>query len=71
VIPWLVFGLIIVPLLVVSFVASRRRTAAFEQPTHADAQARAEMEREFADAEAYQEKWREEDKERYHQEHIP
>jgi hypothetical protein len=71
VIPWLVFGLIIVPLLVVAFVASRRRTAAFEQPTHEDAKARAELEREFADAEAYQEKWREEDKERYHQEHIP
>jgi hypothetical protein len=71
VIPWLIFGLVIVPLVIVAFVASHRRTAAFEQPAQEDAQARAETEREFAEAEAYQEKWREEDKERYHQEHIP
>jgi hypothetical protein len=70
-IPWLIFGLVIVPLLVVTFVASRRRTAAFEQPTREDAQARAETEREFAEAEAYQAKWREQDKERYHQERLP
>jgi hypothetical protein len=29
------------------------------------------MEQEFADSEAYQAKWREEDKTRYHQERLP
>jgi hypothetical protein len=71
VIPWLIVGLVIVPLLVFTFVVSRRRTSAFEQPAREDAQARAETEREFAEAEAYQAKWREEDKDRYHQERIP
>jgi hypothetical protein len=71
VIPWLIVGLIIVPLLFFAFASSRRRTAAYEHPAGEDAQSKAELEQEFADAEAYQEKWREEDKERYHQENIP
>jgi hypothetical protein len=65
VIPWLIFGLILVPLLIVAFVAARRRTAAAEHPAGETAEDRAEMEREFADAEAYQAKWRDEDRARY------
>ncbi len=70
-IPWVIFAVVVVPLLVVGFVATRRRTAAGEHPAGEDAQARAETEQEFAEAEAYQAKWREEDKERYHQERLP
>jgi hypothetical protein len=71
VIPWLIFALVVVPLVVIGFAASRRRTAAGEHPATEDPEARAETEREFAAAEAYEEKWREEDKERYHQERLP
>ena len=70
-IPWLIFALVVVPLVVVVFVAARRRRVAFERPANDDAQARAELEREFAEAEAYEAKWREEDRARYDQEHLP
>ena len=70
-IPWLIFAVVVVPLVVIGFAASRRRTAAGEHPAGEDAEARAETEREFAAAEAYEEKWREEDKERYRQERLP
>ena len=70
-IPWIIFALVVVPLLVVAFVATRRRTVAAERPATEDAQARTRTEQEFADAEAYEAKWREEDKERYHQERLP
>jgi hypothetical protein len=71
VIPWIIFAVVVVPLVVVGFAASRRRTAAGEHPASEDAQARAETEREFAAAEAYEERWREEDKERYREERLP
>jgi hypothetical protein len=71
VIPWIVFALVAVPLVVAGFVVTRRRTVAGEHPASEDAQARALTEQEFAEAEAYEAKWREEDKERYHQERLP
>ena len=71
VVPWIIFALVVVPLVVVSFVATRRRTAAGEHPASEDAQARARTEQEFAEAEAYEAKWREEDKERHRQERFP
>ena len=61
-IPWLIFGLVLVPVLIVAFVAARRRTRAGEHPAGETAADRAEMEKEFAEAEAYQEKWRDEDR---------
>ncbi len=70
-IPWIVFALVVVPLVVIAFVAARRRAVAGERPALEDAQARAKTEQEFAEAEAYEAKWREEDKERYHQERFP
>jgi len=70
-IPWIIFALVAVPLVVVGFVATRRRTAAGEHPASEDAQARALTEQEFAEAEAYEAKWREEDKESYHEERLP
>jgi len=70
-IPWIIFGLVLVPLLIVAFVAVRRRTDAAEHPAGETDTHKAELEKEFADAEAYQEKWREEDKPRHDQERIP
>lgn len=70
-IPWLIFALVIVPLLIVAFVAARRRTDAVEHPAGETAQDRAQMEQEFAEAEAYQAKWREEDKARHDEERLP
>ena len=70
-IPWIIFALVAVPLVVVAFVATRRRKIAGEHPANEDAKARALTEQEFADAEAYEAKWHEEDKERYRQERLP
>ena len=70
-IPWLIFALVAVPLVVVGFVATRRKTVAGEHPASEDANEKALTEQEFAEAEAYEAKWREEDKEKYHQERFP
>jgi hypothetical protein len=67
--PWIVLALVAVPLVIVGFVATRRRTAAGEHPVTEDAQALTEQE--LAEAEAYEAKWREEDEERYHEERLP
>jgi hypothetical protein len=56
---------------VLAFAAARRRTAAGEHPVSEDSEARARTEQEFAEAEAYEAKWREEDKERFHKERLP
>jgi hypothetical protein len=71
VIPWIIMALVAVPLVVVGFLATRRKTIAGEHPQGEDAQARALAEQEFAEAEAYEAKWREEDKERFHKERLP
>ena len=71
VIPWIVLAVVVVPLVIAGFVATRRSTVAREHPASEDAQARARTEQEFAEAEAYEEKWREKDKERYRQERFP
>ena len=69
--PWLLFALIAVPLVVIAFAVTRRRTLAGEHPPSEDAESKALTEQEFAEAEAYQAKWREQDEERYHQERFP
>lgn len=70
-IPWIIIALVVVPLVVIGFVATRRKTVAGEHPAGEDAEARARMEQEFAEADAYDAKWREEDKERHRQERLP
>ena len=70
-IPWLIFAVVVVPLAIVGFALARRRTAEGEHPTGEDAAARAETEREFAAAEAYEAEWREGDKARYREERLP
>jgi hypothetical protein len=66
VIPWLIFAVVVVPLVVVAFVFTRRKSAE-ARPEAYDA----ETEREFAAAEAYEAEWHEEDKERFHEERLP
>jgi hypothetical protein len=56
---------------VVGFMAMRRNTAASELSANDSADSRARTEQEFSDAEAYEAKWHEEDKERFHQERLP
>ena len=68
-IPWIIMAVIAVPLVVIAFVAMRHKTAASEALGDGDAQARAEHE--FAEAEAYEARWREEDKKRFRQERFP
>ena len=67
--PWIIFAVVAVPLVVIAFMVMRRKTAAGELVESDDA--KAEMEQEFAAAEAYEEKWREQDKERFHKERLP
>ena len=62
-------AVVAVPLVVLAFVAMRRNKAAGELLPDDAAQARAEQE--FAEAEAYEAKWREEDKKRFQQERLP
>jgi hypothetical protein len=68
-IPWIIVAVVAVPLVVIAFLAMRRKTAASELP--ADQDARAREEQEFAEAEAYEARWREEDKEKTRQERFP
>jgi hypothetical protein len=70
VIPWLILAVVAVPLVVLGFASVRRRTAAGEHPAAEDAAARARTEREFAEAEAYEERWREENQD-HHRERLP
>lgn len=65
--PWLIFGAVAVPLLLVAFMATRRKTDAGERPASGETL----TEKELSEAEAYEEKWHEEDKERYREERLP
>ena len=69
VIPWIIIAVVAVPLVVVAFLAMRRNTTVSERPASSEEEARTEQE--FAAAEAYEAKWHEEDKERFHQERLP
>jgi hypothetical protein len=64
-------AVVVVPLVVVGFVVTRRRTVAGEQSAGESAEERARTEQEFAAADAYDAKWREEDQERHRQERLP
>ena len=62
-------AVVAVPLVVIAFMAMRRKTAAGELLGSEEAEAQAEQE--FVEAEAYEARWREEDKERFHKERLP
>lgn len=70
-IPWIVMAVIVVPLVVIGFFATRRKTTAGQGLESQDAEARARTEQEFAEAEAYEAQWLEQDKERHRQERLP
>jgi hypothetical protein len=65
--PVVVLTLVAVPLVIVAALAVRRGKAAGEHPPTEDAEARARTEREFEEAERYEEEWRE----ARHREHGP
>ena len=62
--PVIIFVAVAIPVLLIAFAAIARRKSAGERPEASDPAAaaaeQAEYEQEFADAEAYQEQWREE-----------
>lgn len=70
-IPWIIVAVVAVPLVVIGFLAMRRNAAGSELPVGTDPNASARTDQEFAEAEAYQAKWHEADKERFHQERLP
>jgi hypothetical protein len=71
VLPWIIIAVVAVPLVILAFVATRRKTSAGERPAIENADARARTEQEFAEAEDYEAKWREQDKKRYRQQRLP
>lgn len=66
-IPWIIMAFAALALVAIAMTARRRRAAATAIPPEEEA----ELEREFAAADAYEEQWREQDKERYHEERFP
>ena len=70
-IAWIIIAVVAVPILVIGYLAMRRNMAVSEHAAGDDAETGLSLEKEFAEAEAYQAKWHEEDKERYHQERLP
>jgi len=70
VIPWLIFAVVLVPLVVLGFATMRRRSAAGEHPPGEDASARERTEREFAEAEEFEEQWRAENR-GHHRDRLP
>ena len=70
-IPWIILAVVAVPLVVVGFVVTRRNTRSAETMVPETAESQERTEREVADAEAYEAKWHEEDKERFHRERLP
>jgi hypothetical protein len=72
VIPWIIFAVVVVPLVVVAFVVSRRKTHAGEAAgTPQTPESRARAEDEFAEAEAYEAEWHKADTERFQRERLP
>jgi FtsZ-interacting cell division protein ZipA len=62
VLPLIVIVIVVIPLLVVAYRASRRSRVTGEHPIPEDDRTKRRIEQEFAEAEAYQEQWREEEK---------
>ena len=60
--PLIVIVVVVIPLLVVAFRATRRSKSVGEHPVPEDDRTKQRTEKEFAEAEAYQEQWREEEK---------
>ena len=70
-IPWIIFAVVVVPLVVIAFVVARRNTRAGERELEETPEDAERTEREFAAAEAYEAQWHEEDETRFHGERLP
>ena len=70
-IPWIIFAVVVVPLVVIAFVVARGNTKAGEHELDETTDGRERIERDFAAAEAYEAQWHEEDKKRFHRERLP
>jgi hypothetical protein len=60
--PVVIIVVVAIPVLIIAFRATQKSKAAGEHPVPEDAASRQRIEDEFAQAEAYQEQWREEEK---------
>ena len=69
--PVVIFVAVAIPLLVIGFVAVRRRTAQGEHPSTETEADRERTEHEFDEAEQYQEEWREQNHEHLREERLP
>jgi len=67
VLPVIIFAAIAIPLLIVAFMGVKRSRASVEHAAEAEEGSRAEMEREFAAADAYEEQWRAEQHSKKHE----
>ena len=67
--PVIIFAAIAIPLLIVAFLGIRRSRRSVEHEAEREEGSRAEMEREFAAAEAYEEQWRAEQHGKNHESH--
>ena len=65
-IPWIIFAVVVVPLVIVAFGVTRRKSSGARTDVVDD-----ETERQFADAEAYEAEWHEDDEKRYHDDRLP
>ena len=65
--PVIIFAVIAIPLLILAFMGVKRSRSSVEHEAEAEEGSRAEMEREFAAADAYEEKWRAEQHGRNHE----
>jgi len=66
VIPWIIFAVVVVPLVVIAFVVTRQKTSGARTDV-----VDSETKRQFADAEAYEAEWHKADEERFHDERLP
>jgi hypothetical protein len=71
VIPWIIFAVVVVPLVVIAFVVARGNTKAGERELDETSDDLERTEREFAADEAYEAQWHEEDEKRFHRERLP
>ena len=70
-IPWIIFAVVAVPLVVIGFAATRRKADAGDLRPSDDVTTEARTKEEFAEAEAYEAQWHEEDKKNFHRERLP
>jgi hypothetical protein len=71
VLPVVILAAVAVPLVVIAFLAVRRKAAAGEHPSTETAADRERTEHEFDEADEYQAKWREENHDHLREERLP